>query len=422
MFLAFCPGCPVVPYSAVAKRTLAMASSTAPAGMDATATAQPQPIVRRFKTANDVSVPKSSPTVPRRSPGNPRQQSVQILDPQEVLEALNCPKPRGRINSFSPPYSSHSQMAAALILALTLGVFMAFRLPPAPSDFDFDALRLWTLSALICLPLLCWLLWVDPRARLPRKGVSVPTGRCKHGCVFEVAPKTRHCRKCDKCVAGFDHHCLWLNTCVGTENYRRWLVFMSVLCCWTMLGSWIAFSGLLRCRHLHSRRFAVGHRPAVALTCAMATLATAWLMLLLVLHAYFSFMGITTLEWATGAPGTPVQLQRCQRLPLTIVSMRCCVPNVAALAPAPGPTPARDPEQGAVSLVTSPETNVDSQVKQHWSKLRNAVLSEPSLSAPLSYNFRRRLSLSSLAVEETSESEGEPTMAGHFTPRRQHSA
>ena len=391
-----------------------MASSTAAAGMDATATAQPQPIVRRFKTVNDVSVPKSSPTVPRRS----RQESVQILDPEEVVEALNCTKPRGRINSFSPPYSSHSQMATALILALTLGVFMALRLPPAPSDFDFDALRLWTLFAFIWLPLLSWLLWVDPRARLPREGVSVPTGRCKHGCVFEVVPKTRHCRKCDKCVAGFDHHCLWLNTCVGTENYRRWLVFMSVLCCWTMLGSWIAFSGLLRCRHLHSRRFAVGHRPAVALTCAMATLATAWLLLLLVLHAYFALVGITTLEWATSAPGTAkVQLHRCQRLPLTIVSMRCCVPNVPALAPAaPGPT-ARGPEQ-----VTPPDTKVDSPVKQHWSKLRNAVLSEPSLSAPLSYNFRRRLSLSSLAVEETSESEGEPMMAEHLIPRRQHSA
>ena len=32
--------------------------------------------------------------------------------------------------------------------------------------------------------------------------------------------KAKHCRTCDKCVEGFDHHCKWLNTCVGSRNYR----------------------------------------------------------------------------------------------------------------------------------------------------------------------------------------------------------
>ncbi|OLP94489.1 hypothetical protein AK812_SmicGene23474 [Symbiodinium microadriaticum] len=48
-----------------------------------------------------------------------------------------------------------------------------------------------------------------PRRRLGKQG---RVGRCKHGCVFQLVPKTRHCRRCEKCVAGFDHHCLWLNT------------------------------------------------------------------------------------------------------------------------------------------------------------------------------------------------------------------
>ena len=30
----------------------------------------------------------------------------------------------------------------------------------------------------------------------------------------------RHCRACDKCVSGFDHHCKWLNNCIGDRNYK----------------------------------------------------------------------------------------------------------------------------------------------------------------------------------------------------------
>nr|CAB3458500.1 unnamed protein product [Digitaria exilis] len=34
-------------------------------------------------------------------------------------------------------------------------------------------------------------------------------------------------RVCDKCVDGFDHHCRWLNNCIGKRNYRRFFVLMS---------------------------------------------------------------------------------------------------------------------------------------------------------------------------------------------------
>eukprot|EP00250_Pteridium_aquilinum_P003737 c14036_g1_i1 orf=1-681(-) len=33
-------------------------------------------------------------------------------------------------------------------------------------------------------------------------------------CNVEVRKLSKHCRNCDKCVEGFDHHCRWLNNCV----------------------------------------------------------------------------------------------------------------------------------------------------------------------------------------------------------------
>lgn len=31
---------------------------------------------------------------------------------------------------------------------------------------------------------------------------------------------TKHCKECQKCILGFDHHCRWLNNCVGELNYK----------------------------------------------------------------------------------------------------------------------------------------------------------------------------------------------------------
>jgi palmitoyltransferase len=38
-------------------------------------------------------------------------------------------------------------------------------------------------------------------------------------CQVHVAKPSKHCRFCCKCIKGFDHHCAWLNTCIGEANY-----------------------------------------------------------------------------------------------------------------------------------------------------------------------------------------------------------
>lgn len=66
----------------------------------------------------------------------------------------------------------------------------------SPQTIPQNPIRQWRLSAAAWVPLLGWVLWSDPRAPPPRKrsisgSVPNPIARCKHGCIFEVAPKTR---------------------------------------------------------------------------------------------------------------------------------------------------------------------------------------------------------------------------------------
>ena len=51
-------------------------------------------------------------------------------------------------------------------------------------------------------------------------------------CLYNYrSDSAKHCRICDKCVTDFDHHCKWLNTCIGQRNYRWFLatIFSALL-------------------------------------------------------------------------------------------------------------------------------------------------------------------------------------------------
>jgi len=53
-------------------------------------------------------------------------------------------------------------------------------------------------------------------------------------CEIDRPARSHHCRICKVCVLEYDHHCPWINGCVGYNNYRNFvlLIFYIMIGCW----------------------------------------------------------------------------------------------------------------------------------------------------------------------------------------------
>lgn len=143
---------------------------------------------------------------------------------------------------------------------------------------------------------------VDPEVK------HVPEHEAHNGnycyiCRENVPADSLHCRECDKCIDRFDHHCLWLNTCVGKNNYR-W--FFALLCGTTAyLAVQTAGAGVALYMTIHERQPALydtGHASDMAsfvflvIYAFLLVLAIGNVIHLLGFHIVLCFRGLTTYE------------------------------------------------------------------------------------------------------------------------------
>ena len=113
-------------------------------------------------------------------------------------------------------------------------------------------------------------------------------------CCSNISDKSKHCKKCNKCIENFDHHCDWLNNCIGKYNYSFFYILILVL----VLNSFFIFSiGLyifFNCKNNDKMKFKFILTFIISFgNCCIGFNLT----YLFIIHTYFIYKGITTYEY-----------------------------------------------------------------------------------------------------------------------------
>ncbi|PAA68253.1 hypothetical protein BOX15_Mlig033585g1, partial [Macrostomum lignano] len=114
-------------------------------------------------------------------------------------------------------------------------------------------------------------------------------------CRFYRPPRCSHCSSCDRCIDTFDHHCPWVNNCIGRRNYRAFFFFLSSLTAHTI--SVLAASIYFVVQHRENLR-QVGPIVAIVIVC-VAGLLVFPIAGLTGFHIYLISKGVTTNEQVT---------------------------------------------------------------------------------------------------------------------------
>ncbi|XP_056274933.1 palmitoyltransferase ZDHHC12-A-like isoform X2 [Pseudoliparis swirei] len=67
--------------------------------------------------------------------------------------------------------------------------------------------------------------------------------RCGY-CLLQQPMRAKHCQTCKRCVRRFDHHCPWMENCVGERNHRWFMVYLLVQLLALLWALHAALSGL----------------------------------------------------------------------------------------------------------------------------------------------------------------------------------
>ncbi|XP_017665693.1 PREDICTED: probable palmitoyltransferase ZDHHC12 [Lepidothrix coronata] len=127
---------------------------------------------------------------------------------------------------------------------------------------------------------------------IPQATGDVKLRRCGY-CLVKQPMRARHCQLCQHCVRRYDHHCPWIENCVGERNHPLFIAYLTVQLVVLLWGGHVAWSGLYFQQSWEWLKYNI----FLLLSFLLIVIFTTVVLLLLVSHLYLISCNTTTWEF-----------------------------------------------------------------------------------------------------------------------------
>lgn len=139
----------------------------------------------------------------------------------------------------------------------------------------------------------------------------IENGRCHLCNINASSKKTKHCSICNKCITRFDHHCKWLNNCIGGRNYKIFIVYLisAILSTFTVASVSATELSLVYLNSVNNMTTdnvtlplslqlpGTGSLIVISIVGIISAIAAVLLIHLCFFHGYIACLGLTTYEY-----------------------------------------------------------------------------------------------------------------------------
>ncbi|XP_044848721.1 palmitoyltransferase ZDHHC12 isoform X2 [Mauremys mutica] len=132
----------------------------------------------------------------------------------------------------------------------------------------------------------------EQRVMMPQFPSNVWLRRCGY-CMLKQPMRAKHCQLCRHCVRRYDHHCPWIENCVGERNHPLFIVYLAVQLVVLLWSFHVAWSGL----YFQQSWEWLQHNIFLLLSFLVIAIFTIVVLLLLVSHLYLVSCNTTTWEF-----------------------------------------------------------------------------------------------------------------------------